>query len=155
MTRPGAIKLRAEDAEDLAVVAACLQDAIASLGEMRFEPGEARFALVVERFLWEELMTAKPADTSGLHAVRTGLHFTDVRAVRMRGLDQRRPSEVLELLTITSEPRGEATTISLVFAGGGEIRLEVDRIRAWLSDLEAPHSTKLRPRHRVDDEAGP
>jgi hypothetical protein len=155
MIRAKTIKLRAEDAEDLAVIAACLQDAIASLGEMRFEPGEAIFALVVERFLWEELMTAAPSDTSGLHAVRTGLHFSNVRAVRMRGLDQRRQNEVLELLTITSEPGGEATTISLVFAGGGEIRLEVDRIRAWLRDLEAPHPTKLRPRHRVDNGAGP
>lgn len=155
MTRRGAIKLRAEDADDLAVIAACLQDAIASLDEMRFEPGEATFALVVERFLWEDPTAAKLTQPAGLKAVRTGLHFTNVRAVRLRGLDQRQPSEVLELLTITSEPSGDATTISLVFAGGGEIRLEADGVRAWLSDLEAPHPTKLRPRHRVDDEASP
>ena len=54
---------------------------------------------------------------------------------------------MLELLTITSEPAGKATAVSLLFAGGAEIRLEVERIACRLMDLEAPRKTKLRPSH--------
>ncbi len=54
MSKRETIKLRAEDTEDLAVIAACLQDAIACLAEMAYEPNERRFAFVVERFRWEE-----------------------------------------------------------------------------------------------------
>jgi hypothetical protein len=49
----GPLKLRAEDAEDLDVVSACLQDAIVPLSDMEFLAGEKRFVLVANRFRWE------------------------------------------------------------------------------------------------------
>jgi len=48
MTAP--LKIIARDAEDLAVVAACLQDALIPLNEMRYLPQERRFILVANRF---------------------------------------------------------------------------------------------------------
>lgn len=155
MTKPAIIKLRAEDTEDLAVIAACLQDAIACLAEMAYEPAERRFALVVERFRWEDTEAAWAARAAGLPAVKTGLHFETVTAVRLRGLDQRRRSEMLELLTLIGEPAGEGVAITLLFAGGGELRLEAERILCRMMDLESPHRTRLRPRHPLDEEGGP
>lgn len=152
MSKHETIKLRAEDTEDLAVIAACLQDAIACLGEMAYEPAERRFALVVERFRWEDTKAAWAARAAGLPAVKTGLHFETVSAVKLRGLDQRRRSDMLELLTVTAEPAGEGVAISLLFAGGGEVRLEAARILCRMRDLETPHMTRLRPRHRLDEE---
>jgi hypothetical protein len=142
------IKLRAEDAEDLAVIAACLQDAIASLAEMSFDRPARRFALVVERFLWEE--AAGATNHKGLRALRSGLHFEGVSAVRYRGLDRKNPTQVLELLTMMCETVPGAVTISLMFAGGGEIRITADRLRGYLMDLDPPHQTKLRPSHRIE-----
>ena len=136
------------------MIAACLQDAIACLAEMAYEPANRRFALVIERFRWEDTKAAWAARAAGLPAVKTGLHFETVRAVRLRGLDQRRRSDMLELLTVTSEPAGEGITISLLFAGGGEVRLEAERILCRMMDLEPPHRTRLRPRHPLDEEAG-
>ena len=147
MTERDTTKLRAGDTEDLAVIAACLQDAIACLAEMAYEPAERRFALVVERFRWEDAKPTLSASASDLLAVKTGLHFETVSAVKLRGLDQRRRSDMLELLTVTSEPTGEGATISLLFAGGGEIRLDVARVSCRMMDLEAPHLTRLRPHH--------
>ncbi|MBV5335567.1 DUF2948 family protein, partial [bacterium] len=51
MNKP--IKLRAEDEEDLAVISACLQDAILPVAEMCFERAARRFVLVANRFKWE------------------------------------------------------------------------------------------------------
>ena len=47
MTAP--LKIIARDAEDLAVVAACLQDALIPLNEMRYLPQERRFIMVANR----------------------------------------------------------------------------------------------------------
>lgn len=94
------------------------------------------------------------ARTTGLSAVKTGVRFETVRAVKLRGLDQRRRSAMLELLTVTSEPSDGGVAISLVFAGGGEVRLEAARILCRMMDLETPHRTRLRPRHPLDEEDG-
>lgn len=145
------IKLRAEDEEDLAIIAACLQDAIASLAEMSYDRAERRFALVVERFLWEETTTKAGSSTGrGLRARRAGLHFEGVSAVRYRGIDRRKPTAILELLTILCDTRATPHTISLMFAGGAEVQLEADSLRCYMRDLDLPHRTKLRPTHRID-----
>ena len=47
------LKIIARDAEDLAVVSACLQDALIPLNEMRYLPQERRFIMVANRFRWE------------------------------------------------------------------------------------------------------
>lgn len=154
MSRPETIKLRAEDTEDLAVIAACLQDAIACLAEMAYEPAERRFAFVVERFRWEDTSVPLTARATGLPAVKTGVHFETVRAVKLRGLDQRRRTTMLELLTVACTPAAHGVAISLVFAGGGEVRLEAERILCRMRDLEPPHPTRLRPRHPLDEEGG-
>ena len=44
MTDTTKLRLRATDVEDLAVIAACLQDARVSVREMLFAPDEHRFA---------------------------------------------------------------------------------------------------------------
>ena len=49
------LKLRAVDAEDLAVLGACLQDALVAVQDMRFLGEEDRFVMVVNRFCWENL----------------------------------------------------------------------------------------------------
>jgi len=154
MTKADPIKLRAEDAEDLAVIAACLQDAIACLAEMAYEPDDRRFALVVERFCWED-RAASGERARGLPAAKAGLHFETVRSVKLRGIDQRRRGRVLELLTITSEPAGQGTAISLLFAGGAEIRLEAERVACRLMDLETPRPTRLRPSHPLGADKAP
>ena len=53
MSSPGLLKLRAHDAEDLAVVSALLQDAIVPAKEMTFLADERRFVMVANRFMWE------------------------------------------------------------------------------------------------------
>ncbi len=49
------LKLRAVDANDLAVIGACLQDALVPVQDMCFLADEHRFVMVANRFCWEKL----------------------------------------------------------------------------------------------------
>src|SRR5260370_17414403 len=52
--RPEAeLRLRAEDAEDLAVISACLQDALVSVRDLAYDRDARIFVLVANRFRWE------------------------------------------------------------------------------------------------------
>jgi hypothetical protein len=162
MTVP--LKLRTEDAEDLDIVSACLQDAIVPLGEMEYVPGEKRFVLVANRFRWEncaetaDMPAADPAipavaDAAFATGCRTyervncGVAFDGVEAVRRRGIDPRERARMLELLSM----RVEADAVTLEFAGKAALRLEGARITCRLSDLGDPWPTQWRPRHPGDD----
>ena len=48
-----AFKLRAEDADDLAVISACLQDALVAVRDLAFVPPDHTFLMVANRFRWE------------------------------------------------------------------------------------------------------
>jgi hypothetical protein len=59
------LKLVALDPDDLAVVSAHLQDALISVGDIAYLPGERRFALAAKRFDWEAEQPQRRL--SGLH----------------------------------------------------------------------------------------
>ena len=153
------MKLRATDAEDLAVLAAHLQDAIVPVSEMAFLPRERRFVLVANRFRWEaagRAQAAEPAEGADDASFAAGSHFErvhcavrieQVRAVRRRGFEPRDRGAMLSLLTVAEDEGG---AIALLFAGGAAIRLEVDAIDCYVEDLGESWPTTWRPRHDSD-----
>lgn len=165
------LKLRAEDEEDLAVISACLQDALVPMSNIAYLKDEQRFVLVANRFRWEcgceePKKAANPGGDSGVEdddarfadmeegpevpyeRVNCGLCFEGVKAVRSRNLDIKRRDLILNLLAI--EPEGEA--ITFFFSGGGAIRVEVDEISCRIEDICEPWPTRWRPDHPLDDE---
>ena len=54
-----ALRLRAIDTLDLSVIAAHLQDALATMADVGFEKKNRRFAILFNRFMWEDVETAK------------------------------------------------------------------------------------------------
>lgn len=151
------IKLKARDGEDLAVLAACLQDAVVTPRDMTWLRREKRFILVATRFRWESQPEAPPpaededasfAQAERLYSrVHCGLAFGKVTGVRTRNLDPARRGQLLNLLTL----KAEGQTIRLVFSAGAEIRLEVAGIAAFLEDLGEAWPTQWRPDHALDD----
>lgn len=139
MTAPGPLNLRAEDDEDLAIIAACLRGALGCLKEMAYDREARRFAAILVRPLWE---TAPAADEmpakAALKRMRAGLHFDHISAVRYRGLDRDAPHTLLHLVSIVSASLSERFAVILSFEGGGEVFLEVDKIRGQMRDLDAP-----------------
>ncbi|WPZ34507.1 DUF2948 family protein [Thalassobaculum sp. OXR-137] len=139
------LRVRAEDLEDLTVVAAYLQDAIVPVSEMSFLADENRFVLVAGRFRWEiapDGTVAEGQDTP-FERVHTGIRFEGVRKVRTRGIDRRDPGQMLNLLSLAY---GEGV-VDLVFAGESTIRLDVDSLSCHVEDLGTPWPTVFRPSH--------
>jgi hypothetical protein len=135
------LRLLAQDADDLAVISAALQDAVAKIGDIRFEPGARRLTLAVNRFRWEA------AGKAG-ERVRSGLQLGGVQSVKSRNLRREAKKAVVELLALTFEP-GEAPggAVVFTFAGGGDLRAEVECVEAILADVSIPWPTPRTPAH--------
>lgn len=146
------LKLLALDEEDLAVLSAHVQDAVLKVGDLAYLPKEQRFALAMNRFIWE-----KDDATRRTHERRrAALSFDRVRRVRTSQIRRDRPDAVLELLAVEFEgndaPAGQVT---LIFAGGGAVQLDVECIEARLADLGVAWATAARPVHDLSTDTKP
>ncbi len=148
MTQTKALKLRAEDEEDLAVISACLQDAVVPVEDMAFLAEENRFALVVNRFRWED-DKGSPVEGRIYERVHSGVLFDGVVRVSQMGLDQKRQGQILSLLAL----EGGEGRIEMKFSAGVVIRLEVAGIMCHLEDIDEPWPTQWRPQHQLDEDA--
>lgn len=147
------LRLTALDDEDLSVISAHLQDAVILIGDMKFTPARKQFALVANRFDWEHSENGR-TDGEPFLRRRTGLHFNQVTAARAQNIRQGENDAVLELLSITFEPAEMPSgTISLTFAGGGTLKLDVECIEAQMSDMGAVWETTNKPEHDLGDQA--
>lgn len=140
------LRLSAEDAADLEVISACLQDAVTQVRDLVFLPQARRFAMVVNRFRWEGEGRSGRQDRH--ERTRSGLHFDNVGAARARGIAQDRGDGILNLLAVRFEElNAPSGIVTLTFSGGGEIRLEVEALEAHLSDLGLVWETQNLPHH--------
>jgi hypothetical protein len=152
------VRLKAASAEDLEVLAACLQDAVVRLRDMTWLAKERRFVFIGTRFQWEREPEAPLPPEAGEDAsfaqggplysrVHCGVAFDKVTAVKSRNLDPKRREQLLNLLTIKSD----GAAIRLIFSAGVEIRLETAGLAAYLEDLGEAWPTQWRPSHALDE----
>jgi hypothetical protein len=142
--------LTAEDAEDLQIIAARLQDAVGQLKDFVYLPKKRRFAALFNRFEWER---SEKGRGGGNLRVRSGLRFDDVLSVKSKNLKLGAPNSIVSLLTISFTKKTQddsAGTIELVFSGGGMIRLEVECIDAGLQDVSGAWAARGRPVHELE-----
>jgi len=140
-----ALKLRAEDAEDLAVISACLQDALVTVRDLAYVPQERSFLLVANRFRWE--IGLRPAlGEAAYERVLCGITFSEVAAVSYSGFRRSDNGRILSLLAIRAEDRA----IHLEFSDGAVIRLEAGGIFCRVRDLGDPWPTPWQPCHDLD-----
>jgi hypothetical protein len=149
---PQPLRLRAEDAEDLAVVSACLQDAIVLVGDFGFDRDTRRFMFLANRFRWEG-GTPPAAVDGGFERILCGVAFDEVGAVSYRGFRRADSERLLSLLAIRPPVGAAGGTIDLEFAAGATVRLEVGRIACRLRDLGEPYPTAWLPEHDAEPPA--
>ncbi len=138
------LRLQALDAEDLKVISALVQDAILPASEIRYERKRRRFAMLINRFRWEEQRDATA------ERVRTLLLIDDVLAVASQGVPRGDPDLVLSVLALEFEPGEDGTgAVSIILAGDGEIRLQVECLSVMLRDVTRPYRaiSGQRPSH--------
>jgi len=141
---PPPLRLRAFDADDLQVISALVQDAVFPASEMRFDKTKRRFAMLINRFRWEE-KTDRPAER-----VQSVLSVEDVLNARTQGPDMRDPDTVLSLLALAFEPGADGTgQLVLTLAGDGAVALDVEALEVTLSDVTRAYAanTGARPSH--------
>jgi len=142
----GQLRLRAEDAEDLAVISACVQDALVSVRDLAYDREARSFMLVANRFRWE---AAKGGDGQPGRFERTlcAVAFGEVENVAYRGFQRSEESRILCLLAIRPNPEGSGGTIDLDFSGSATIRLNASAIRCRARDFGEPWPTAWHPDH--------
>jgi hypothetical protein len=150
------IRLMAKDAEDLAVVAACLQDALVLRSEMRFLDDENRFVMLLNRFRWENstrgdargrdanFADADAASVGGNARINSGLCIDGVRSVRGRGLAGERSGGFLPLITVGLDGPNK---LNFLFSGNAALQLEIDSLSLFLQDFGESWPTQWRPGH--------
>ena len=139
MTIAPPLKLLAQDPADLEVISAAMQDAVAKVGDIRFEPKAGRLTIAFNRFRWEADEKAR---------VRSALQLGGVLKVQTRKIRRAPKEAVIEVLAMTfapGEPPGGVVTLSC--AGGGDLRAIVECVDAVLADVSEPWPTPRAPAH--------
>ena len=149
------LKLVALDRDDIKVVSAHLQDALARVADIFWRPREQRFVMALNRFDWMNAVDAEgPRDVNSpdYRRCRTALRFERVISCKCRGLDRGNKDALLNLLAVEfTERDAPAGTVTLTFSGGGAIRLEVECLEAELADLGEVYSAAVCPDHFAAD----
>jgi hypothetical protein len=142
------LKFAVLDEEDLEVVSTHLQDAVVKVADVLWRPKENRLVVALNRFDWERAQGSRPEYCRR----RTALRFERVMSCKCQGLDPAQKDAVLNLLAVefteTDTPAGEVT---LIFSGGGTLRLAVECLEAELADLGPTWTCSGRPIHAVEN----
>jgi hypothetical protein len=135
----GPLRLVAQDAEDLKVISTLVQDAVLPVTEMSHDRKRRRFALMLNRFRWEDRAEAEAVGRA-YERVRSVLVVDDVLKVQSTGFDRTDKDLVLSLLSIDFVPGNDgAGRLVLTLAGDGALALEVETLEVRLDDVTRPY----------------
>jgi Protein of unknown function (DUF2948) len=128
------LRLIAQSVEDVPVLSALLQDAVFPIGEMSWDRKRRRFAVMVNRFRWEDRDSAE-AGKRGYERVQAVLVVEGVMSVRTQGVDRGDRDMVLSVLAMEyADGR-----LTLMLAGDGAVALDVDALDLSLQDVTRPY----------------
>lgn len=142
------LHLHAVNADDLEVLSAALVSTTVKRADLALQKARRRLAFVGNRFRWED----GRLEGMGGSRIRTGVQINDVIGVRAQGIAALDGEAVLELLSITQKPLdAPAAELTLNFAGGMTMLLDVDCIDVLMDDMGRPWYTPNQPDHGLDD----
>ena len=145
------LHLVAQDPEDLKVISTLVQDAVLPATELAFDPRRRRFALLLNRFRWEDRVEAERAGRA-YERVRSVLVVEDVRKVQTMGFDRAEKDLVLSLLSMDFADGEDGTgRLTLTLAGDGAIALDVEALDLRLEDVTRPY---IAPSHKMPQHPG-
>lgn len=142
----GPLRLRALDSDDLRVISALTQDAVFPVTEMHWDRVRRQFALLLNRFRWED----RGQDNRAAERVQSVLAIEDVTAVASQGIDREDSDMILSVLSVSFDPSEDGMgQVLLTLAGDGAIRLDVEALEVTLRDVTRPYlaPSGKRPRH--------
>ena len=146
--REAPLHLRALDTEDLQVISTLVQDAVFPVTEMKWDRKRRRFALLINRFRWEDVSGARQRQRA-YERVQSLLVVDEVTKVASQGIDRADKDLILSVLAVSFASGDDgAGRIELTLAGDGAIALDVEALDATLKDVTRPY---LAPSRRTPD----
>ena len=145
----GPLRLMAVSAEDLSVIGALVQDGVVQASDMSFMQRGRRFAMLVNRFRWEDRDNAQAAQRP-LERVQSLLFLDSVLGAKTQGIQPGDPDTVLSVLALDFEPSDDAAgVLTVTFAGDGALRLDVECVDVKLKDVSRPYEARAQrvPEH--------
>lgn len=139
------LKLRVSDAEDLAVVSACLQDAILPVADLAYFPDRQELVFVANRFCW-----SKSGDDGCDWRIHCGVTVSGVLRAQVRNVDLRRRDRFFALLALQLENDRQGLSLMLACSDNRAIRLRLALLDLRLEDMGDPWLASRRPCHPVD-----
>ena len=143
------LRLKALDSDDLAVMSSLTQDAVFPASEMRWDRKARRFALLLNRFRWEDAPNAKIGKRS-VERVQAMLSIEDVMSVKSQGVQAGDADTIMSLLSVSFEPSTDGMgRVLMTLSGDGAIAIEVDALEIMLADVTRPYiaPSKSVPQH--------
>lgn len=138
------LRLVAFTVDDLEVISTMTQDAVFPSSEIILNSEKRRFAILLNRYLWEK---NKSKNAERAQAV---LAFEDVKNVQTQNINKSDNNLALCLLNISFKAEEDGMgTIQIILSGGGKIRLQVEALEVSLRDVTQPYlaPSRLIPHH--------
>ena len=141
------LKLIAKTEEDLRVVSAHLQDAIANISDVANLKKNRIFLMQLNRFMWEDVEKGVFRKNK---RIRTILKFENVIKVHAKNINQSKGNKFLDFLTIeTDQMIDNNYEMKIVFAGDSIIKIIAEVIEVTLDDQGEAWDTKNIPKHKL------
>ncbi len=136
------LKLLAIQPLDLEVLSSYLQDGLLSVSSLDYDSKNGRFSCLVNRFCWETIDHKK--DQNSYYRVHTGLCFSEVLEVHLRGFHQSSSRRILNILSLTMPSKNH---VHFLFSDDHEIRIKIQDLYCQFADLDHPWPTSKKPTH--------
>jgi hypothetical protein len=141
------LKLIARTEDDLRVISAHLQDAIANVLDIANLEKNKIFLMQLNRFMWEDVEKGVFRKNK---RIRTVLKFENVVKVHSKNINQLKNDQFLDFLTIeTIQMPDNNYEMKIVFAGDSMIKIISEVIEVTLDDQGQAWDTKNIPKHKV------
>ena len=141
------LKLIARTEQDLRVVSAHLQDAIASISDMARLEKNNIFLMQLNRFMWEDVEKGVFRKNK---RIRTILKFDNVLNVISKNINQYKEDKFLDFLAIETNLMPDSNyEMKIVFAGDSIIKIISEVIEVTLDDQGEAWDTKNKPKHKT------
>ena len=140
------LKLIAKTEEDLRVVSAHLQDAIANISDVANLKKNRIFLMQLNRFMWEDVEKGVFRKNK---RIRTILKFENVIKVHAKNINQSKGDKFLDFLAIeTNQMIDNNYEMKIVFAGDSILKIIAEVIEVTLDDQGKAWDTKNIPKHK-------
>jgi hypothetical protein len=133
------LRLIAADADDLQVISSLVQDAVFPASEMTWRRGARQFAILLNRFRWEDKAVAERIGRAA-ERVQSLLVIDDVLGVASQGVQPGDADTILSLLSLAFEPAEDGTgALIMTCAGDGAVKVDIEAVNVTLQDVTRPY----------------